>query len=220
MRNLTRRVSHFGPTLLVLGTLAGLFASGRAQAEPYLAVEAGLKCAQCHVNPTGGGKRTAFGELYARNQISARAVSLDPQAKPWTGDVTKWFATGADIRGGYDSVSVPNQPTESFPSPTNRWGVDDAYVESLAELGLAGTAVFLAFLGTALALGLRGSLRAPPPAAQLALTGLTWMIVTMGIWAGEGFDPGSGFAALPFFALGLVAAARVLPSGPVEAAAS
>jgi O-Antigen ligase len=106
----------------------------------------------------------------------------------------------------------PSQPPQAFPSPKNLWGVDDAYVESLAELGLAGTAILLAFLGTALALGLRGSLRAPPPAAQLALAGLAWLVVTMGIWAGEGFDPGSGFAALPFFALGLVAAARVLPS--------
>jgi len=113
MRTFTLRSSHLGSALLLLGTLAALLASGRATAEPYLAVEAGLKCAQCHVNPTGGGKRTAFGELYARNQISARTVTLDPNAKPWTGDVTKWFSTGANIRGGYDSVSVPNQPTES-----------------------------------------------------------------------------------------------------------
>src|SRR5215471_14824108 len=92
MSTLTRHRSHLGSTLLLLGTLAALAASGRATAEPYLAVEAGLKCAQCHVNPTGGGKRTAFGELYARNQISARTVTLDPNAKPWTGDVTKWFS--------------------------------------------------------------------------------------------------------------------------------
>src|SRR5262249_38168333 len=78
-------------TLLLLGTLAGLLASGRAEAEPYLAVESGLKCANCHVNPAGGGKRTPFGELWARNQISAQAVSLSNDTKPWTGDVTKWF---------------------------------------------------------------------------------------------------------------------------------
>jgi len=113
MRSIDLRISFFASTLLLLGTLAALLMSGRAAAEPYLAVEAGLKCAQCHVNPTGGGKRTAFGELYARNQISAQAVSLEPNSKPWTGDVTKWFATGADIRGGYDSVTVPNQSTES-----------------------------------------------------------------------------------------------------------
>ena len=56
----------------------------------------------------------------------------------------------------------PSQSPQSFPSPQNKWGVDNAYIESLAELGLVGTAVFLAFLGISLALGLRGALRAPP----------------------------------------------------------
>jgi len=84
MRSIDLRISFFGSALLLLGALAALLVSGRAAAEPYLAVEAGLRCAQCHVNPTGGGKRTAFGELYARNQISAHAVSLEPNSKPWT----------------------------------------------------------------------------------------------------------------------------------------
>jgi hypothetical protein len=65
------------------------------------------------VNPAGGGKRTAFGEIYARNQISAQAVNLSADSKPWTGDVTKWFAVGADVRGGSDSVSIPGQAKES-----------------------------------------------------------------------------------------------------------
>jgi hypothetical protein len=102
-----------GSTLLLLGALAGLLASGRAAAEPYLAVESGLKCANCHVNPSGGGKRTPFGELYARNQISAQALTLRSDTKPWTGDVTKWLAVGANVRGGYDTVSIAGQPEES-----------------------------------------------------------------------------------------------------------
>jgi len=87
---------------------------GVAAAEPYLAVESGLKCANCHLNPSGGGKRNAFGMLYARNQISANAVDLVEGKAPWTGDViSRWFAVGGDFRGGYESVETPGVPEES-----------------------------------------------------------------------------------------------------------
>ena len=102
----------------------------------------------------------------------------------------------------------PNQPDLAFPSPVHRWGVNNAYVQSLAELGIVGTMVFLGFLATGLALGIRGSLRAPPGQAQLALVGLLWLLVTMGIWTGQGLLAGTGFTALPFFGLGLIAAQR------------
>ena len=85
-----------------------------ASAEPYLAVESGLKCANCHFNPSGGGKRNLFGTLYARNQISAQALDLVEGRAPWTGDVvSRWFAVGGDFRGGYSSVDVPGFEKET-----------------------------------------------------------------------------------------------------------
>lgn len=102
--------------LVCAGLLVVGFASlpSVATAEPYLAVESGFKCGQCHVNPSGGGKRTPFGMLYARNMISARAIDLVEGHKPWTGDVsTRWFAVGGDFRGGYESVDVPGSEKES-----------------------------------------------------------------------------------------------------------
>jgi hypothetical protein len=98
-----------------LFALAAAGFTSLARAEPYLAVESGLQCSSCHVNPTGGGKRTPLGMLYARNQIAANTVPADGKVdKPWTGDVAKWFAVGADFRGGYDSLEVPNVlPKES-----------------------------------------------------------------------------------------------------------
>jgi hypothetical protein len=85
-----------------------------AAAEPYLAVEAGLKCSSCHVNPSGGGKRNSFGTLYARNMLSARAVNLVEGRRPWTGDVsTRWFGVGGDFRGGYESIDVPRSEEQS-----------------------------------------------------------------------------------------------------------
>jgi hypothetical protein len=106
----SRIAAVFVSVAIVLGIL---LAPTSTKAEPYLAIESGLKCVNCHVNPSGGGKRNLFGTLYARNQISSKALTLDAERKPWTGDVTKWFATGADLRGGYESVDTPGTGEQS-----------------------------------------------------------------------------------------------------------
>jgi hypothetical protein len=38
-----------------------------AQARPIYAQRTGLACGQCHINPSGGGPRTAFGRAFAAN---------------------------------------------------------------------------------------------------------------------------------------------------------
>jgi hypothetical protein len=100
--------------LAALSLAAVLMLPRTAAAEPYLAVESGLKCSNCHVNPSGGGKRNAFGTLYARNMLSARAVDLVEGQPPWTGDVSsRWFGLGGDFRGGYESIDVPGSEEQS-----------------------------------------------------------------------------------------------------------
>jgi hypothetical protein len=39
----------------------------QAQALPKYAAQTGLACGKCHVNPAGGGPRTAFGKAFAAN---------------------------------------------------------------------------------------------------------------------------------------------------------
>ncbi len=123
-------MKHPLQTFIVALLLAALASLPRlATAEPYLAVESGLKCGNCHVNPSGGGKRNAFGTLYARNMISAHALELAEGRAPWTGDVSsRWFAVGGDFRGGYESVDVPGSESES------EWAVSRSTV--YAELRL------------------------------------------------------------------------------------
>lgn len=107
-------MKHAFAIIAIASLLATALAPRVAGAEPYLAVESGLKCGNCHVNPSGGGKRNAFGTLYARSQISARAVELGEGRAPWSGDVvSRWFAVGGDFRGDYSSVDVPGSDEQS-----------------------------------------------------------------------------------------------------------
>ena len=85
--------------------------SNTVSAEPYLAVRTGQKCLACHVNPTGGGKRTQYGYLYGQNSLSAR--NLTKPGKTWNGRVNDFFAVGGDIRMNLNSTKTPNQNTNT-----------------------------------------------------------------------------------------------------------
>ena len=81
-------------------------ASMSAQAEPYLAVQTGMKCMQCHLNPTGGGMRNAFGNAFTATQLAARRIDTGDQG--WLGEVSKYLAVGSDFRGNASLTDVPN----------------------------------------------------------------------------------------------------------------
>jgi hypothetical protein len=76
-----------------------------AHAEPYLAVQTGFKCAQCHVNPTGGGLRTAFGDTFAQTVLPA--MHLDTSIDNWTGQLGPYIRTGGDLRYDAAVTQVP-----------------------------------------------------------------------------------------------------------------
>jgi O-antigen ligase len=102
----------------------------------------------------------------------------------------------------------PDQPEQAFPNanaPGRQYGIDNAYIQALAELGVVGAGLFAALLAAGLVLGAKRALRAPPGASTCALVGLLWLLVAMGTWAGQGLVAGTPFTALSWFALGLVA---------------
>ena len=77
-----------------------------AHAEPYLAVQTGFKCQQCHVNPTGGGMRNAFGDVFAQTQLPAQ--HLDTGTDTWAGNITRFLSIGGDLRFDGSYTQVPH----------------------------------------------------------------------------------------------------------------
>jgi hypothetical protein len=92
--------------------------AGTANAEPYLAAQMGLKCAMCHVNPTGGGMRTVFGNTFAQTQLAEKRIGGDDDL--WTGQVMKFLSVGGNARANYNWEDVPHQ------EGTNDFDVEEA----------------------------------------------------------------------------------------------
>jgi hypothetical protein len=103
--------------------------AGAARAEPYIAARMGMKCVQCHANPTGGGLRNVFGNTYAHTTLAQRQLGGDQDL--WTGQLAKWVAIGGDARANYTYVEVPHQ------GETNEFETEEAraYLEFSAIPG-------------------------------------------------------------------------------------
>jgi hypothetical protein len=99
--------------------VALLLAPAASLAEPYLAVRTGYKCMVCHVNPTGGGKRTEFGAIYGQTGLPASRLDPatgksvpegGPEPTPFTGKINDYIGLGADMRANLSANFIPNQP--------------------------------------------------------------------------------------------------------------
>jgi hypothetical protein len=97
--------------------LAALILMPAAHAEPYLAVRSGAKCMACHVNPTGGGKRTEFGNTYGQTAFAAERLDpatgktvATPENAPalWSGKLNDQFAIGGDFRATGQYTVIPH----------------------------------------------------------------------------------------------------------------
>lgn len=147
--------------------------------------------------PSGGiesyAHRTLLGYIGVR-------IFLD---QPLTG--AGWQASGLDFAYTPHLADArrrfPDEPAEAFPAPEHRWGVQNAYIQALADLGIVGFVALLAAFGSALVVGVRRSRVTP-----LALVGVTWLLVASGIWLGLGLVGGIPLAALTWMALGLTCA--------------
>ena len=119
-------------TLCILA--ANLWAVPGAQAEPYLAIQEGYKCSQCHVNMTGGGKRTDFANIYVQTRLASSFLNwrgllpasdedVDEEENPlktdstssfFTGRLNDYIAIGGDFRTLYERTETPASDTEDL----------------------------------------------------------------------------------------------------------
>jgi hypothetical protein len=102
----------------------------------------------------------------------------------------------------------PNTPAPAFPSPEHPYGVQNAYVQALSDLGVVGLVLFLGALLTPLVLGGLRLLRGPPDAS--ALIAVAWLLVTMGVLTAIGLVAGIPLDAMLWIAAGLCAAPPLL----------
>jgi O-Antigen ligase len=107
----------------------------------------------------------------------------------------------------------PDAPAIAFPSPAHPWGVQDAYVQALADLGIVGLVFLLGVFAAGLWTAGRAALRAPPETAALATVAGAWLLVAMGVWSAIGLVAGLPLDGLTWLALGLAAATAAGAAG-------
>jgi O-antigen ligase len=96
----------------------------------------------------------------------------------------------------------PGTPDLAFPSPQHPWGVQNAYVQAMSDLGIVGLLAFLGLLASGLVMAARAALRAPPAVAVTALVSLVWLVLVMGVLSALGLVAGIPSDALLWLALG------------------
>jgi O-antigen ligase len=94
----------------------------------------------------------------------------------------------------------PDVPPLAFPTRAHEWGVQNAYVQAAADLGLIGLVLWLAPFALALVLALRAN---APPGAVAAFA----ILSAMGIWGGQGLVAGIPLDAMTWLGFGLAATA-------------
>lgn len=123
---------HSRVTLYLLALF--FWASPGVQAEPYLAIQEGYKCSKCHVNMTGGGKRTDFANIYVQTRLSSsflnwrgllpelgededeeeNPLKTDSNSSFFSGRLNDYIAIGGDFRALYERTETPGSDTEDL----------------------------------------------------------------------------------------------------------
>jgi hypothetical protein len=100
----------------------------------------------------------------------------------------------------------PDQPAQAYPSKENPWGVQNFWVQLLADTGVVGFALAVATFATGLVIALRRATHK----AFFALVAAGWILVAVGTWNAIGIIAGIPLDAVTWLGLGLAVAATEL----------
>ncbi len=84
--------------------------------EPYIAVRTGFKCSQCHVNGTGGGKRTDYGNVYSQYKLLMATPLNDSMPYSFDPKLNKAISLGANWRVEQVRTMAYTNKGETVPS--------------------------------------------------------------------------------------------------------
>ena len=101
----------------------------------------------------------------------------------------------------------PDVAAEAFPAPDRPWGVQDAYVQALADMGVIGLLLFVAPFGAGIWLAASALRRGGDDGARLGLTALVIVTGPIGIWSAEGLVSGIPLSAVTWIGVGLAVTA-------------
>jgi hypothetical protein len=118
---------------------------------------------------------------------------------------------GWQASGDYDLVKrylpdahkrFPDVPDQAFPTPERRYGVQNAYVQALADLGAIGLLLFTSLLAAGVWIAERRALRMQ---AWTSLAAAGIILVTAAIWTAQGLLAGLAVDSLMWVGLGIAA---------------
>jgi O-antigen ligase len=96
----------------------------------------------------------------------------------------------------------PNETPLAFPSPTRRYGVQDAWIEAAADLGIVGFVLWASLFASGTWLAAREALARGTATGLFALSALGLLVW---LWAAQGFYAGIPLDALTWLVFGVAA---------------
>jgi len=100
--------------LTLCGIVLGM--SLTTYARPRFSSRMNLPCQSCHVNPSGGGMRNAFGQDFGREQLAVKQWQQEYGLEDFSTKITDFISYGTDFRflAFYQTKSNPDVSSSSF----------------------------------------------------------------------------------------------------------